>query len=442
MLYAIGYELRKLCLRPFFLISLAVTLLVPLLLTQSMYGKKLGNYEEFRARDLARETAYDMYGGQLTLEKYTALYEAKQRVDENLDYYYNDQSGAAGEFGGSLIDDAALYSELYSKAEYINCYYENTGALTAQADEWLDTLRSVQSPDGYTIRANEAVVQRYSAERSLAVADSTASGSFFGYNTQGVQNNSFLYIYLLFIVVVCSTVFSGEHESGMYRILYTTRYGRGRIFTAKLAAVTVIGCSLAFLHNLFAITLFAVQYGFGDWNLSIQNTAIFQYCPFDLTVGQFIFILTALRALAYIFTAVICFAVSAWCKRSLVSLLTAGAVTAGLTVLALTARGYANNSYYEVSSIYVFDGFDIRLYELFSATKNIIPFYLLKPDCFFTQFDMVNVFGLPVDSIYVALFFKLLELLLLIAAGYLGYIGRKAYYRNKIAEVQNEAAYR
>ncbi|MEG0578028.1 MAG: hypothetical protein RR500_09240 [Bacilli bacterium] len=89
------------------------------------------------------------------------------------------------------------------------------------------------------------------------------------------------------IIVICiSPVFSEEYSQKTDAIILTTKYGKGKIITAKLLSAFIFTTSVFALFALLNFALHALIYGLDGYNASIQLYGWNYQSPYNMTFLQ------------------------------------------------------------------------------------------------------------------------------------------------------------
>lgn len=109
------------------------------------------------------------------------------------------------------------------------------------------------------------------------------------YNTWGdlflVTSNMFL-LASLFIIFICSSVFSSEVSSNINQLLLSTKYGRGKLTMAKIIAATGISIPIFVIIQLISFLFFYFYYGISGWDASIQTNFSFKLYDFPMEMNN------------------------------------------------------------------------------------------------------------------------------------------------------------
>ncbi|MBQ6039610.1 MAG: hypothetical protein IJL32_02360 [Oscillospiraceae bacterium] len=138
------------------------------------------------------------------------------------------------------------------------------------------------------------------------------------------------WLYLLLIVTLLSPLFSAEYETGMYQILFSSKKGKKALFRKKILGGVLGVSAAAFIYTLIAYTALWIHRGlsFQLWAAPIQCIDQYRYCPYALTVAEFILLTVLMRILIGCFVLAIIALVSCFCKKSLAVFAVSGGAAA------------------------------------------------------------------------------------------------------------------
>ena len=135
----------------------------------------------------------------------------------------------------------------------------------------------------------------------------------------------FVGVYLLFVVVICtSSVFSAEYETGAAFLLLTTKYGKDKMIWSKIAVSMLFVVGYLTGGALLAVGSTALIIGLPGADLPVQlwNSVI----PYNLTVGQACLGSLAMNLLIGITIALVLLYSSAGLRSSLATLVIGAAI--------------------------------------------------------------------------------------------------------------------
>jgi len=193
-------------------------------------------------------------------------------------------------------------------------------------------------------------------------------------------------VFLLLIVSVLSPVIVRDHECGMYQLLYTTKSGRSGLFKKKLSAAFVLVSLIAIAYTAAVFICIWQKRGLSYSALSapVQSLEMFYYCPFSLSIMDYLLLLCLVRILAAMLIIGLIFLLSYAVKNS-------------FAVMGCSAI-FATGLYY--------------IPIIFTGTEHTLSrlglFCLLDLNGYLSSYNTVNVFGAPVFSFVLTLLFTLL----------------------------------
>lgn len=96
---------------------------------------------------------------------------------------------------------------------------------------------------------------------------------------------------IMFIAICLSTVFTVEHTRKTDQLILCTRFGKKKLYTAKILAGLTVGLGFTLLLSLVMYGVIASLYGLAGSDTILQFVLL---RPFNLTIGQAALILAAL----------------------------------------------------------------------------------------------------------------------------------------------------
>jgi len=139
--------------------------------------------------------------------------------------------------------------------------------------------------------------------------------NLFSFLTMG---SGFLFTAFLLLLVI-APVFSNERVTGMDSIILSSRNGRVKVVTAKLAASVIFASVFVIVYNLSQLAGYIGVGGAMGWDAPLKSILGYALCPYNITILQFFLIQLVLQLLGSIMlTAAIAF-VSSVSRSSLAS---------------------------------------------------------------------------------------------------------------------------
>lgn len=176
----------------------------------------------------------------------------------------------------SQIYDYQLYDKLFSLLYRKDTY-------TQKISDLLDTAeRNVSSSamNSFAKKYNEKILQTYSntsANIHIGIEDTRGWDIYLESPIPGLST-------MLILIFICGYLFCLEYSTGMNGIIFSSCYGKGKIFSTKLICLLLL--SFLFLLLSEGVTLFVIYKIVGlssPWN-SIQAFSQYTYCPFIVSV--------------------------------------------------------------------------------------------------------------------------------------------------------------
>lgn len=101
----------------------------------------------------------------------------------------------------------------------------------------------------------------------------------------------------LIVVITLSPVFAEEYALHTDSVIYSARYGRTKLTTAKIIAALEVVNGTYLLYLLLNLILYGSIYGLQGWNVSIQSSLHYASSTYNLTFLQMFFISVILNVL-------------------------------------------------------------------------------------------------------------------------------------------------
>lgn len=395
------YELKKTVGNKFFLVALALLLILNVLLSCGIrqYQGRLGGLnlddlnEENRAMYAeAEQTSYWEYvreSREFVPGGYTEFAEMTGEEQQNF------ENAMKEKYGDDVFEPFFMPTE---EMMAVPGYFEGKSDLTSISDykDWLDrnqeiedarqsVLRSaealgreaVMAEDDYGIRRNLRILDLYGTPRKTVV-----------YRINGwqnlLENIAPVILTCLLVFLACSGSFTTERESKTWLLLQTSRYGKGKVFLAKYLAgiITAVGLTLLFQAVSMGATRFYRSYAGGSNPVAALSDL--RYCPYLWTVAQYTAVTLLCQLLGAVILSVLLNIVSAVSKNGIISYGVGAVLLGGSLALAFFPP-----------KVEVLAG----------------PLALVQPQRFFTSYYAANVFTFPVPWVVVhVVFWSLLSL--------------------------------
>ncbi len=205
-----------------------------------------------------------------------------------------------------------------------------------------------------------------------------------------------------FILAVClSSVFAEEHERRTDQMILCSRFGRSRLYFAKILAGSIVSFAGSLLFFIFLLAENFIAYGTEGFTAAIQ--LFIPAYSYPISIGGCFFILSGILFLSCILT--------------------------GIFIMVLSELIHSKIGTMAIVIIVLFAARMIPIptdYRMFSQLWNYIPINLIKLDAGFTDIRLVSLFGLLLTSWQFAPFLYIGLAVLFI------WIGKKVYCRYQV----------
>ena len=212
-----------------------------------------------------------------------------------------------------MTDKEKLYVRFAKELEAVSTYNDYRQRIQENAKKI--TLFSTFTEGGFAEKNIEKTAAHFKKMKMVKVVAEPSLGIEKMFSTvTGI-------VVLFFVLYLGYLLFVRENETGIAKLLYVTRFGKRKLFFAKLAAhiwgtavaaLIFYGCNYVILRE---------RYGIGDLSRSIQSVLAYRSCGSELSVGQFLIL--SMIILIFIMTALAIF-IDCICilgKRALISIM-------------------------------------------------------------------------------------------------------------------------
>lgn len=396
------FECRKLLGQKYALTMIAGCILLMILSALQSAGYLYEwSHPEIQIREVPAYTQniFAQYGQPYSEAFASAVAQEQQRLRDERAALSETDGEQPGKYGMKRNMDAILFSPLNRQTVLIQQIIEKRQALKKQAEQIAES-----SADPVQQKKAAMILSDYNQNlrTDSFYQDGTANlTERYLYASEGSFQHEILTLLLCFLF---AGLFSGEHSTGMYAMIYAAKYGRGRLFSAKLAAAAFLTLMLTAVFFSAGWIVFSARYcGIHGLSSSLQLLEIregdFALCPFSVTNGAHFMILFAMLYLWNLLTVVTLALFSIILKKPLYAM--TAAASAGIGCIVLMKHAAADS--YQIPEILLSGWF---------------PAWLLHPYRFFSQFDTVTLFGHPVYSLYVLTLVTVALIMLMIVFNY------------------------
>lgn len=193
------------------------------------------------------------------------------------------------------FDDLALFDELFDRKSYISNYPFLINEIVSEAQDRLDDFDNHTHTSDFSYKYQQKLIEIYQPLcRSVNMSLEYTRGwdSFFSYSAGNV------FVFMI-IILVGTSAFRQEYNSGIFQILHTTRKGRAVTAYAKIIAMLVTSSITIMLFSLTEWIIYGFFLGYSSLNNAIQVFPSFSLCPFWITVGQYFLIALLIKIFVF-----------------------------------------------------------------------------------------------------------------------------------------------
>lgn len=275
-------------------VLLCIFLLAILFISENSYIDQEGNERSGLSAISLKKEQISVWEGSLTTDKLVSVLTNYQTTYNNPENYISDG------VGGSFISDEA-YGKYLQKDKEVADLIRRAFSGVGNYDYYiLSSLSSEDMSRFYEQRynmVNDILNMDYSYGRYSDVAKEyflqmnskidnpyyfTYTDGWFDILSRGLGT---IFLLIAFAVCVCiSPIFATEYKSGAASIILSSRYGKGKVITAKILTCTFFTTIVYFGGTLIFTLLMLCCYGSTGWNANLQIVALIS--PYPLTLFQ------------------------------------------------------------------------------------------------------------------------------------------------------------
>lgn len=339
-----GNELRRVCIKPIFLLMTVVLFLANgvFLLGQTTDYEQIyqGTKQEYRE-------AYATFRGKSFEEIEKTISERLEEIEvyQDIERYYmmtaqgvsatlpeeatpqvlkTYETGNYLQYSSTASGEAALLNEILEVSRQCASYPEYIASMEDRAQQMLSVSlfsKNMSAFEGENIKKTPADFQ--------AVADvKPVVDISFGVQKVSDSMMTDLMIFFLVFAVGAMLFLSGETKE-MRNLTRPTVNGRVPLSLAKLGAAVTITLILVLLFEAQNFVIFGTGYSFGDLSRPIQSVTGFQNCNLSLSVLEYFCLYIGIKCLMFLFVVSFVAVCSVWVRNAAVLYL----ITAVVTVL-------------------------------------------------------------------------------------------------------------
>lgn len=127
-------------------------------------------------------------------------------------------------------------------------------------------------------------------------------------------------IFLIIVtIIVISSVFCSEYESGMSEILLCCKNGKGKLFFSKMLTAIILTVLLCILFYLTDFIVYDIKYGLPNGNYPIQSISEYNYSSNNLSLYQLAGLIFLNKLLAMLYLCLFAVIISVFIKKSFIT---------------------------------------------------------------------------------------------------------------------------
>ncbi len=142
-------------------------------------------------------------------------------------------------------------------------------------------------------------------------------GYYAGWHQMAASMKALISMEIMFIVICLSSVFTVEHMRKTDQVILCSRFGKKKLYFAKLFAGVTVGFSFTLIISLLMFIIIALVYGLDGFNTVLQFVLL---RPFNFTVGQAVLILAALSLVSTLLICVFTMVLSELTKNGIATI--------------------------------------------------------------------------------------------------------------------------
>ncbi|MDE5577728.1 MAG: hypothetical protein K2J11_10110, partial [Oscillospiraceae bacterium] len=105
------------------------------------------------------------------------------------------------------------------------------------------------------------------------------------------------------VIIITAAAFLTEESSNVSTFIRTSENGRKSTFKAKVFTLLIFICACQFLRMICELFVMIIRGDIVELLYPVQSIVFFRNCPYNLTIAQCFFVISAMRLLGYFFVA-------------------------------------------------------------------------------------------------------------------------------------------
>lgn len=314
----------------------------------------------------AEAELYEKYGGVITDPKIEELQQELSDANQKLEEYGIIAEPIDGTYSGYPAGDVNIFESIVRSYEYAILYVNDANTTAAFARENVDFY---EERSDYEVRLNDFIYDSFGGRTVEYYVDPDGWTALFDYKFSTILT-------MLLTGLILTPIFAGEKDGGFDRLIKSAGK-RSTVIRSKLVTVLTVAFFDTLFFFLLDILYVAAIHGLYCFEAPIYSIAAYADCPLNTTFLGGILLAFSGRLTAMLFFGVVTMLISSFCRNSGISLI--------VTI--------------------VFGATMIFLSEVLPDSLN--PLSLVYMHDYFREFDVVNIFGFPVLTVFFAMIFTL-----------------------------------
>ncbi|MCS1352593.1 ABC transporter permease [Mechercharimyces sp. CAU 1602] len=195
------------------------------------------------------------------------------------------------------------------------------------------------------------------------------------------------------ILMGLSTIFTQEYETGVHRLLLSSKDGRQKVAHAKLISSLIYVLGLLFSSISFALLFYYLFLGHEGWNASLQSIPGFWDSPYPLELSIYFWVKLLYHSVASVVFSLVVIMISSLCRSSVVSFSLSGSIFLFPLIATKFALLQTDNKFFT------------SVFEVLTFS----PSQIMRVDPLFIEYAAINIGGFPLLYPIFAFFILLLS---------------------------------
>lgn len=405
-------EFKRILQSKIFIILLVLTLMYFVYLTVIWFNRSEIN----RIKKTSEETnsfiaeSISQLDGQNNIQLHDGLEQELKELDawiftyineheDELHTYAEEHDGLWPPMPPEYLEKQARWDIVYSSFHAMDYqYYEYPQLVQATLIKAFTAISSSQTSK-YTVRLNQKAVDTYNIVKDFSLLDTSPLEYWMSKYTMAYD--IFYIVLAIAFLFLATDVFCYENTKRLEGIVFTTKYGRKKLFSSKLISLLAIAFSVMLIFTVVDICLAYYCMGSQLINEPIQALSDYKSCVFNITILEFILCCNMLRYLVLVLVICVSAAISQLSRKVYIS------TVINIILMFCMFALFIHASRFEVTDLSNFESEDFSAittyygdrFVLFEKLRSLLPSCLTRPYLYFEKFDYINVANYPITRL-------------------------------------------